>query len=444
MTMNINKRKRPSSIEIKEFKKTIKIIKDDFKVDWLNDDTNSSHPLVVLFRCDDYFASIQLIQLGYCLRKIKSINRIWYDKVIEDIKTTTSKTRADILEMLVASMFHHPPERIVELPNSLTNEGWDVKVKLDDGYEIYIQVKNNGETTKFQEDKKVLNIEEIVVKHLQSRALKLMIFKNDDKYPDDLSWAYLIEKLPSIMHGAFEKTGIEIEGGWKIKISDLRDSLANIHSSRASYELLLAMPISRKEKDSLLSRITDACSCLGIKRADENEKSIYIALVRVPVEAPFKLCGILAHQYFEDSPTHRASGILFYKSSVATDTKEHRDYFAHAFHLVLRDSKWDLLKIKMPHLFEKIDIGIGRGLFSIDGINENDIYNHLDMGDCEMRIEDAHLYQSGQINYLMRNSESHKINRRRGIKVHIYYIDSDQKEKRAPINWIADDEPLLF
>ena len=66
------------------------------------------------------------------------------------------------------------------------------------------------------------------------------------------------------------------------------------------------------------------------------------------------------------------------------------------------------------------------------------------MGDREMRIKDAHLYQSGHINYLMRNSESHKINRRRGIKVHIYYIDSDQKEKEAAINLIADDEPLLF
>ena len=444
MTMNINRRKKPNDIDPAEFKKAVKIIKSDFTTKWLSDYNHSDHPLSKLFQCEDFFESDQLFQLGYCIRKIKSINRIWYDKVIEDIKTIPSKTRADVLEMLVASMFHHPPERTVELPNSLTNRGWDVKVKLSGGYDIYIQVKNNGETARFQGDERTQDIERIILENIQSNAFKIIIFKNDDRYPDDLSWYHLKENLPTIMHGGSEGNRIEIVGGWTIRISDLRGSLANIHSQKSSYELLLAMPLSEEEKNNLLGKITDACSVLGVRSENDDEKSIYIALVRVPVDLPFRLCSNLAHQYFEDSPTQRASGVLFYKCGLVTNTQMQEDYLGHAFHLVLRDNNMDLLNANVFNLFNGIDIGIGRGSLSVDGINEYDIYNHLDMGDREMRIENAHLYQLGQINYIMRNLGSYKINRHRGLKVHIYYMDSDRTEKEAPIKWTADDEPLLF
>lgn len=445
MTMNINKRNRPSDLGDREFRKAIKMIKNDFTVGWLDDHNNFDHPLTVLFRRNDVFASDQLFQLGYSLGKIKSINRVWYDRAIEEIKKgERSRIRGEILEILIASQLHYPPDRVVELPDSINNPGYDLVMKINEGLNIYVQVKNNGETAKFAINEKTQNVEQIVKENLQSRDLKVLIFKNDNTYPDDISWHHLRENLPRLMQGELNENRTEIEGGWTIGISDLNRSMTNLHPLKPSYEMLLAMPLSQEEKNNLLTKITEACSVLGRKKEDDDERSIFIALVRVPFDAPFRICGDLAHQYFEDSPIDRASGVLFYKAGAVADPIRNENYLAHAYHLVLRNDRRDLITALNSSIFEKIDVGIGRGAFSIDGINESDIYNHLCIGDTEMRLNNVHLCQLGEINYLLNRYAFINHQGHRGVNAHFFFLDSDGGDNNSALDWPADDEPLLF
>ena len=135
---------------------------------------------------------------------------------------------------------------------------------------------------------------------------------------------------------------------------------------------------------------------------------------------------------------------FFYKSGAVTDIKKNQDFLAHAFYLVLRNDKKWWLEINRVPLFEKIDIGIGSGSFSIDGINDVDIYNLNDAGSVKIELKSNHVYQSGQINYLIERTGTIKFNRHTGIKAHVYYIDSDRQEKEVTMDYIGDDKLLLL
>jgi len=449
MIVTTDNRKRPRDLDREEFKKCIRIIKKDFTRSWLEDYNGFDHPLKTLWSRTDKFASVQLFQLGYSLRKIKQINKKWYDRVVKEIKNEDiGQMRANILEIFVASQLHNPPDRIVELPGR-NNPGWDLKVKLSNGLEIFVQVKNNSVVENF-ENEKVHDIEKIIESNLRSGFLKVCISKTDNKDPSDIEWHKLKERLRDIMQGPFKESYIEsdVEGGWHIRMTDIGNSIPNLHPTKKSYEMLLTTPFSKSEKDKIFRCVINACSDLGKKRETDTEESINIALVYVPLDASFSLCSELTHQYFEDTPEPRASGVLFYKSGATTDTEKNQNFLAHAFHLVLRDSKRCWLETSgfptsIVPLFKKIDIGIGRGSFSIDGINEEDIYNLIDAGSEKTYLKSDHVYQSGQINYLLRHNGTYNFNRHTGIKIHFWYIDSDGQEKEE-MDYIGDEKPILL
>lgn len=447
MTISINRRKLPRDINRDLIKKSNKIIKHEFTVNWLEDRAGSDHPLKILWSHTDVFATDQLFQLGYSLRKIKSINKTWYDRVIEEIKSgDIDKSRANILEIFVASQLHNPPDRFVELPDSPINPGYDLKVKLKNNSEIYIQVKNNSGLGNFKINEKINEVESLIISNIRSKALKVCIYKIDNIDPSDADWYHLKEQLPAIMQDTIDNTGIkkDIEGGWRIESVDISNSISYLHPSKKSYEMLLTIPYSISEKNNLLGKITKACSDLKKKQDLDTENAINIALVCIPLDASFVLCSDLAHQYFENSPEDRASGVLFYKSGAVTDINKNQNYLAHVFYLVLRDNRKKWLTANMSPLFEKIDIGIGRGAFSIDGINNIDIFSIIDTGTMKLDLKSSHVYQSGQINHLIKKTGTVKLNKHTGIKAHVFYIDRDRQEKEVAWDDIGDDRPLLL
>lgn len=292
MTISINKRKLPKDINKNLIKKAIKIIKNDFTVNWLEDRAGPDHPLKTLWSHTDVFATDQLFQLGYSLRRVKSINRIWYDRVVDEIKNgEIDKGRANFLELFVASQLHNPPNRFVELPASPINPGYDLKVKLSDNSEIYIQVKNNSGLGNFKINEKIYDVESLIISNLKSKSLKICIYKVDNLDPNDADWYHLKEQLPAIMQDTLDKTGIkkDIDGGWHIESVDISNLISNLHPSKKSYEMLLTTPYSMSEKNNLLGKITKACSDLKKKQDVDNENAINIALVFIPMDASFVL-----------------------------------------------------------------------------------------------------------------------------------------------------------
>lgn len=447
MSISINKRDIPASLDKELVKKCLKIIKKDFTVDWLENCTDINHPLQILWSRTGKFATVELSLFGYCLRKIKYINKTWYYKILEEIKCNDiGMMRARVLELFVASQFHNPPDKIVELLSAKT-PGYDVKVKLKDGSEIYIQVKNSSAMGNFQINDNVYYVENIIKSNLKNRSVRVYIFKTDNQDPTEIDWYYLKNGLPIMMESDFGKKCIDqdLEGGWHIRIVDL-DSIPHLHPSKPSYVLLLGTPFSKSETGKISAKIAEACSEFKKKREPDTERTTNIALVCPPLDAPLELCGKLTHEYFDNSPEPRASGVLFYKISAVTDIEKNERYIAHVFHLVLRKDKMDWLKTGCASLFRGIDIGIGRGSFTVDGIDVvEDINTILDAGHIKFQPENTHICQSGEINYLVKGRGEVTFNNYTGIKRRIFYIDSDRLEKEAPTAYyIEDDKPSLF
>ncbi len=242
-------------------------------------------------------------------------------------------------------------------------------------------------------------------------------------------------------------SGKEIEGGWYVGLRDMSGSISYLHPTKPTYNILLIIPFSQPEKNNLLSKINDACSVLKKKSIPDTEDSINLAMLCVPIEAPFTLCSELAHQYFEENPEERASGVLFYKSGPVVDIQNKQSFLAHAFHMVLRNDRRDWLEAHKAVLPIKFDIGVGKGVFSVDGIDiidNNDIYNVIDAGPRKIRVDDQHFYQSGQINHLIRKTGTVSFNKYIGVKERVFYIDSDRLEKEATKDYIVDDRLLLL
>jgi hypothetical protein len=450
MTVNIVSRRIPKDMNVKVARDAIRQIKNDFTLQWLESYTDTEHPLKKLWGRTDVFATNQLFLLGHSLKKIKPINPKWINDAIEFIKgENRDKMRGTILEAFIASQFHNPPEKIVDLPVSSKNPGYDIQVKLSDGSEIYIQSKNNSALKNFENNERISVIEDIIISNLRARALNVIIHKVDDKDPTDDDWYQLRNQLPIVMQDTPNETGSgkEIEGGWYVGLRDMSGSISFLHPTKPTYNILLIIPFSQPEKNNLLSKINDACSVLKKKSIPDTEDSINLAMLCVPIEAPFALCSELAHQYFEENPEKRASGVLFYKSGPVVDIQNKRSFLAHAFHMVLRNDRRDWLEAHKAVLPIKFDIGIGKGVFSVDGIgiiDNNDIYNVIDAGPRKIRVDNQHFYQSGQINHLIRKTGTVSFDKYIGVKERVFYIDSDRLEKEATKDYIVDDRLLLL
>lgn len=447
MTITIDQRRRPKDLDKDLLKGAIRMIKRNFAVSWLEDETFPDHPLKVLWRHTDVLATDQLFQLGHSLKKIKSINKDWYNQAINEIKNSDiSKIHANILEIFVASQLHNPPDRIVELPNSAINPGYDLIVKLSNNFEMYIQVKNNSRIENFRISEQNQEVERIVASNLNGKVLKVFISKADNNDPNEVDWHHLKERLSIIMQGTIDERGImqDIDGGWHIEAYDIGNSINYLHPSKPSYEILLVTPFSKLEKNNIFEKISKACSDLKNKREVDTERSVNIALVCIPLDAPFAMCGDLVHQYFDDSPEPRASGVLFYKSGVTMDTNKNQSFLAHAFYLVLRKDKLEWFKTNGYPFFKKIDIAIGRGVFSIDGFDEKDIYNLIDARIVKTELKNSHPYQTGQMNYLLKELGQYKFDKHPGIKLNIFFKDGNRIEKEVTKDYFGDDTLLLL
>lgn len=344
----------------------------------------------------DIFASIQLHQFGYSLKKIKSLNPTWFEDAINKIKNGESgQRRGAVLEVLIASQFHRPPDRIVELPRPNT-PGYDIKVKLNDSAEIYCQVKNNfgsGPYNKMKE--KARSIEEVLIANLGDRALHIKI--KTETEPNDGDWNLLREQLPTIMNDASSEGDIErdIERGWNIKV--LHGTGSYLHPSKKSYALQLMTPISRQEQDGIYTDINDACDDLEKKEEPDIDKSINIAIVCIPLDLPFALAGKWVADYFTEFSTARVSGVLLYKPGVVTDMEKGEEKFTHAYHLILKRDKEDWMKVLTAS--NSLDIVVGSGTISVEGRSNMDNYNLLYGGETRENYLGYHVYQSGHINY---------------------------------------------
>jgi hypothetical protein len=422
-----------------EFNRSITRIKKEFGTDWL--ESHSDHPLKNLWMEKNVFASIQLHQFGYSLQKIKSLNPKWFDDAIDRIMNKTpGERRGAVLEVLVASQMHCPPNRIVKLPCP-GNPGYDLVVKLKDDSLIYYQVKNNSGSEHYNKMKeKARSIEGDLAANLGARALRIRI--KTDKDPDAGDWNRLRKQLPPLIDDSSFEGGIvrDIEGGWHI---ELHNETGNcLHPSKGSYVFQLLTPISQQEKNGISNDITDACNDLEKKEDPDTDESINIAIVCIPLDLPFALGGKWINDYFTEFPDVRVSGVLLYKPGVVTDLEKGGDKFAHAFHLILRKDKEDWIEaLSAPN---SLDIAVGSGTISIEGKNNWDNYNRLYGGATRESYIENHVYQSGNINYLFNNLGEYRFEKPFNIKIQAFYVDSDRQEKEVPLDFSRDQDLVLL
>jgi len=438
MTLNIRSRKLPRG-GLDGFNSSLRQIKDVFGIKWL--ESHGDHPLMKLWIRTDAFASIQLHQFGYSLRKIKYLNPKWFDDAIDKIiKNNTGERRGVVLEVLVASQLHSPPDRVVELPHP-NNPGYDIKVKHSNNSVIYYQVKNNNWSNQYYIMKeKARSVEEILEANLGSEALQVIIKINIE--PEERDWHSLKDQLPTLLRDTSPEEDAErnIEGRWIIRIRKLHAPGNRLHPTKKTYVMQLITPIPQTEKNNIAGDIDEACDVLEKKKEQDTETSINIALICVPLDAPFALCSEWVNDfYFVDHPKARVSGVLLYKPGVVTDIDNETDIFSHAYHLVIKKEKEDWIKA-----LSTLDIAVGRGSFSVEGINNLDNFNQLYEGDTRDDYKGFHIYQSGHINYLIIGLGSIKIHSYFGIQERVFYIDSDRQEKEATTDLSQDLDLVLL
>ena len=420
------------------FDESLKRIKEEFGLEWL--ESHQAHPLKELWIRSDVFASIQLHQFGYSLQKIKDLNVKWFTEVIKIIKgDEPGRRRGAVLEVLAASQLHSPPERIVELPR-IGKQGYDIKVKLNSGYEIYYQVKNNTRSEEYYKiEEKARSVEKILVANLDSIALHVFIKRNTD--PRDGDWFYLEEQLPLLMEEASSEVDIirDIDGGWMIRIYRLHASGGvSLHPSRATYIMQLLTPILKQERDGMYTDITDACNAL---MEPDTDKSLNIALICIPLDAPFALCGKWIKEYFIEFPYARVSGVLLYKPGDVSDLERDENCLSHAYHLILKEDRADWIEaLSLNHL----DLVVGRGSVSVEGKSNLDNYNLLYGGETREKYIGHHVYQFGSENYVIKANGEYMITPHYGISLHVFYDDSDRKEKEISFDLQQDQDLVLL
>jgi hypothetical protein len=437
MGLNVKSRKLPRG-GLDRFNVYLKCIEKEFGKEWL--ESRKGHPLMELWIRTDVFASIQLFQFGYSLKKLKNINTKWFNDLIQKIKTGSSgDRRGAVLEALFASQLHMPPERVAELPRP-NNPGYDIKVTQCNGSMIYYQVKNNNWSDQYYKAKeKARSVEEIFKENLGPDALQVIIRITTD--PDDRDWNILKNQLPKLINETSSEEDIEkeIDGKWSIRFLKLHSADIPLHPNKKSYVMQLITPIHQAEKNKIKININNACNDLEKKMESDMEKSINIVLICIPLDAPFALCGEWVNEYFQENPAARVSGVLLYKPGVVSEVEREEDYFSHAFHLVIKNEKRAWIKA-----LTTLDIAIGKGSHSVEGINNIDNYFLLIDGAKRYDFKRHHVYQSGIINYLIDKNRCVKLRNLSGIQNHVFYIDSDRKEKEALIDMPRDTDLVLL
>jgi hypothetical protein len=436
MSLNIKTRRRPRG-KLHGLKESIIRIEKEFGRKWL--ESNDSNPLMNLWMRTDVFATIQLFQLGYSINKIRNLNKKWFDNVIGKIKDgTAGERRGAVLEILIASQFHDPPNRIVLLPRP-NNPGYDIKIMHKNGSVIYCQIKNNNWSDQYDIMKyKARSVEEILEANLASDALQVIIKIDTD--PDDSDWYSLKNRLPELLKGKnFENSNGVIEGRWDVKIDRMHSQENLFHPDKKTYVMQLITPIPQTEKNGILGDITEACDVLEKKKEPDTDNSINIALICIPLDAPFSLCGGWINEYFDTHPNARISGALLYKPCVVADLERDENFLSHAYHLIIKKGKEDWIK-----RITTLDISVGRGSISIEGINNYDNFVQLCDGNRRDNYIGYHVYQSGSINYLIKKTGSVRLHNYFGINENVFYIDSDRKEKLAPNDLPRDLDLVLL
>ncbi len=437
MTLNIKSRRLPRG-GLYESKKSIKCIEKEFGKAWL--EGNNGHPLKDLWMDKSVFASIQLHQFGYSLGKLKNLNPRWFTDIIDKVKNgTPGIRRGAVLEVFIASQLHCPP-REVELPRP-NNPGYDIKLKLSDNSYVYYQVKNNSFSQLYDEIKeKARSIEENLVQILGARAVWIVV--KTDKDPNDGDWWQLREQLPSLFIESSSNETIfkEIEGGWHIEIYNVSNN--NLHQSKGSYVFQLITPILDKEKNGIYRDVIDACEDLEKKEDPDRNETINIAVICIPLDLPFAQGGMWVNDYFAEFPKSRASGVLLYKPGVVWDLKKKENRFTHTFHLILKSGKEDWIEtFKAPN---SLDIAVGSGTISIEGESNWDNFNLLYGGSRRERYLGHHVYQSGNINYFIRDLGKFEFQPQFNINTQLFFIDSDRKEKEYLLDTPRDQDLVLL
>lgn len=329
--MYSEKRRSPFK-NIQAFENILQELVNSFSESWLN--SNSGHPLQILWGRRDMLASIELAYLGRSIQKIKNVSPDQLRQNIRLLKSPDHGTMAGALwEIILAAAFHNPPNQKSKLlgPRKPT---YDIEVETADSLKTLISVKNFGQSKRGLEFIANFNLIEKFVSKFANRNFQVIIFRRDD-YPSPQEWGSLIRELKMLIESKTNYIHLLING-WDISIIPLADKQiqkmmdldnASLYKERNSYTLFISSPFYKNENRNIESNLKRACSDLienGSLESNKLQNSLYIHLPEyVSFEDYINWCA----DYFSKNPNAPISFITLFQPAYVTGDENDANSF---------------------------------------------------------------------------------------------------------------------
>lgn len=316
-----------------------------FGEEWL--DSEGDHPIQILWKRKDFIATNELYTLGYSIQNLRKVNNTWVDNQITLILgNDKNNRRGAFFELIGLSFFMNPNNKVI--PAKAYQCGYDGILELQNRARIYVSMKNYGISIKHGEFlTKAKNIECIAVRTIKEKRVRdiSIIIDCPNRYPIDLDWDLLESKLPGIINSFENKPCIMIvQNTWYIVLHNLKEIGKEFHERYNSYTCIITSPYHKNEELNLYSKLDEACYGLSKHSIIEDDSSINIIFVHLPISGSVNNCMKWASEYFLNNSDKPISGIFFYKPEVVQDETGKTTFIHHCFNMQMNDkyNKWCL------------------------------------------------------------------------------------------------------
>ena len=315
-----------------EFEEALLELVNHFSESWLQ--SNSGHPLQILWHRRDILASIELSYLGISIKKIKNSSPDQLRQNIKLLKSIDRGTMAGaVWEIVLAAAFQKPPEQKSKLlgPRMPT---YDIEVEAIDGTKTRISVKNFGQSKNDRTFFDQFESLEKIIENNTSNHIHMSIIR-EVSYPSRQEWDSLKRLVLKLIRPAiFGNYSFE---GWNIAMRSITDEHIRVHTGlehatvyarKASYTLFMALPFYKNENKNIESNLKQACLDLIDKGFVESNISTNCLFIHLPeyvsLDDYMKWCS----SFFCDNPAAPISYITLFQPVYATDPDKDESFLA--------------------------------------------------------------------------------------------------------------------
>jgi len=277
------------------------------------------HPLQVLWRRPDAYATTELLTLGHALGRMAKWPRWLTGQVAKAKSSDINNRRGALFEILALGQLEGPNFAIEPAPDN--HPGHDAFVRFSCGAEIGLSLKSYEISVHQREfEEHAAEAWERFTAHLEHarrNAVELYIFCRPDHQPRSGDWKAL-RALIARGSEMFEGVPLELRADpWELFFRPmLPEPGKRLAQDYLSARILVCVPRHVNDERNLLSKLEDARANLERHAKSDPSASNYV-LIKVPSDSSVAACEEWAKAYLAEHPSSPIASVALYQVEVA-------------------------------------------------------------------------------------------------------------------------------